>query len=210
MYNLFIQPFLLGLSIGLYCFAYCLPFVGSYLVTERRTGRENFKVILQFIGGRFIGYLLFGAFFGYLGEKIDNSIFNLILVVSLMVLSVFLVLHALNLFKPRWLCAFKFNKHKKRFPLLMGFLLGVNLCPPFLISLTYVFTLHSLWKGIIYFVMFFSGTSLYFLPITFLGFLNKMKEFRLMARLAALIVGLSFLIYGLYYLIRGGFISHLS
>jgi len=209
VYHLFIQPFLLGLSIGLYCFAYCFPFVGPYLVSEKRRGIENFKLILQFITGRFFGYLLFGAFFGYLGEKIDSPTINLILVISLMVLSVFLILHALGLFKPEWLCALKIEKHRKRFPLVMGFLMGINLCPPFLISLTYVLTLHSLWKGIVYFVMFFIGTSLYFLPLTFLGFLNKMKEFRLMARLAALIVGIGFLIYGFYFLIRGGFILHL-
>lgn len=197
MYNLFIQPFLLGLSVGVYCFAYCLPFVGSYLISEKRPGRENFKVILQFIGGRFIGYLLFGAFFGYLGEKIDSPTINLILIISLMVLAVFLILHALNLFKPKWFYPFKLNQHKNKFPLIMGFLLGINICPPFLISLNYVLTLGSFWKGIVYFVMFFMGTSLYFLPVTFLGFLNKMKEFRLMARLAALIVGISFFIYGL-------------
>lgn len=200
MYNLFLQPFLLGLSVGIYCLAYCLPFVGSYLVSEKRRASQNFKIILQFIGGRFIGYLLFGAFFGYLGEKIDNPTINLILIISLLVLSIFLVLHALGLLKPEWLCLFKIDKYKKRLPLMMGFLMGINICPPFLISLTYVLTLGNIWKGIIYFVMFFMGTSLYFLPITFLGFLNKMKEFRLMARLAGLIVGLGFFIYGLYYL----------
>jgi sulfite exporter TauE/SafE len=209
VYTLFIQPFLLGLSVGLYCFAYCLPFVSSYLVSEKRSAKDDFKVILQFITGRFFGYLLFGAFFGYLGEKINNPSLNLILIISLMVLSALLIVHALNLFKVKWVCAFKIDKYKKKFPLMMGFFLGVNLCPPFLISLTYVFTLHDFWKGIIYFVIFFIGTSLYFLPITFLGALNKMKEFRLMARLAALIVGTGFLIYGLYYLIRGGFGPHL-
>lgn len=200
---------LLGLSVGLFCLAYSLPFIGSYLVSEKRSKGENFKVVLQFIGGRFIGYLLFGAFFGYLGEKIDNPTINLILIISLLVLSILLVFYALGLLKSEWGCALKITKHKNKFPLIMGFLMGVNICPPFLLSLTYVLTLHSLWRGLIYFVMFFIGTSLYFLPIAFLGFLNKMKEFRLMARLAALIVGLSFLIYGIYYLIRGGFIGHL-
>ncbi len=209
MYNLFIQPFLLGLSVGLYCFAYCLPFVGPYLVSEKRRGIENFKVILQFITGRFFGYLLFGAFFGYLGEKIASPTVNLILIISLMVLSIFLILHALGLLKPGWLCVLKIEKHRQKFPLAMGFLMGVNLCPPFLMSLTYVLTLGNLLKGIIYFLMFFIGTSLYFLPIAFLGFLNKMKEFRAVARIAALIVGIGFLIYGFYFLSRGGFIGHL-
>jgi len=209
MYTLFIQPFLLGLSVGLYCFAYCLPFVASYLVSEKRRGGENLKVVLQFIGGRFWGYLLFGAFFGYLGEKIDNPVINLILVIALIILSVLLILHAFGLLKPEWSCFFKFNKHRKRLPLVMGFLLGINICPPFLMSLTYVLTLHNFWKGIVYFMMFFIGTSLYFLPMTFLGFLNKMKEFRLMARLAALIVGFGFLVYAFYYFYRGDFVFHL-
>jgi sulfite exporter TauE/SafE len=200
---------LLGLSVGLFCLAYSLPFLGSYLVSEKRPARENFKVVLQFIGGRFIGYLLFGAFFGYLGEKIDHPTINLILIISLLVLSLFLVFYSLGLLKSEWGYALKITKHKSKFPVMMGFLMGVNICPPFLLSLTYVLTLASLWKGIIYFVMFFIGTSLYFLPITFLGFLNKMKEFRLMARLAGLIVGIGFFIYGLYYLSQGEFIGHL-
>lgn len=76
-------------------------------------------------------------------------------------------------------------------------------------SLAYVFTLHSAIKGIVYFIMFFLGTSLYFLPITFLGQLGKMKEFRLIARIAGLIVGVAFLIYGIYYISRGVIIFHL-
>lgn len=208
MYHLFFQPFLLGLSIGIYCFAYCLPFISSYLVSEKRRAGENFKVILQIIGGRFIGYLLFGAFFGYLGEKIDSPTVNLILILSLIGLSLLLILYAFDLMKPKWACLFKVNKYRKRFPLIMGFLMGINLCPPFLISLAYVFTLHSLWKGLIYFAMFFLGTSLYFPPLTFLGFLNRMKEFRWIARISALIVGITFLIYGIYYISRGLLIFH--
>ena len=75
-------------------------------------------------------------------------------------------------------------------------------------SLAYVFTLHSTVKGIIYFLMFFLGTTLYFLPVTFLGFLGKMKEFRLVARIAGLIVGFAFLIYGIYYISRGFVFFH--
>jgi len=90
----------------------------------------------------------------------------------------------------------------------MGFLMGINICPPFLMSLAYVFSLHSAFKGIIYFLMFFLGTTLYFLPVAFLGFLGKMKEFRLIARVAGLIVGFAFLTYGIYYIIRGLTLFH--
>lgn len=205
MYSLFIQPFLLGLSVGLYCLAHCLPFVSSYLVSEKRSIKSNFKIIFQLIIGRFLGYLLIGAFFGYLGEKITGQWLDLFLIISLILLSGLLIVHALNLFKIKWLCHSHWLGKRKFVPLVMGFLLGLHLCPPFLISVAYVIKLGDVWQGIIYFIMFFIGTSLYYLPMTFLGPLAKMKEFRLMARLAALIVGIGFLVYGFYYLTKGGF-----
>lgn len=207
MEDFLIQPFLLGISTGIFCFTYCVPFIAPYLVSEERKLAKNFKVILEFIFGRLGGYILFGAIFGYLGERISNQAVNLILIISLMVLSMFLIFYALGFLKPKLsFCSGKFFREKS--PLAMGFLMGINICPPFLMSLAYVFTLHSAVKGIIYFVVFFIATSLYLLPLVFLGLLGKMKEFRLIARVSALIVGIVFLIYGIYYISRGVVIFH--
>jgi len=208
MKDVLVQPFLLGLSVGIFCFSYCVPFIAPYIVAEQRKIKRNFKVILKFIFGRFCGYVLFGAIFGYLGERISNSTINLILIISLMVLSLFLIIYALGFLKPKWsLCSGKFFREKS--PLAMGFLMGINICPPFLMSLAYVFTLHSVIKGIVYFIVFFIATSLYMLPLVFLGLLGKLKEFRLIARISALIVGIIFLIYGIYYISRGVMVFHL-
>lgn len=202
-----IQPFLLGLSVGIFCFTYCVPFIAPYIVAENRKIKRNFIEILKFIIGRFGGYVLFGAIFGYLGEKIDAPVVNLILIISLIVLSLLLIFYALGFLKPKWsFCSGKFFREKG--PLAMGFLMGINICPPFLMSLAYIFTLHSVVKGIIYFIVFFLATSLYLLPLVFLGLLGKMKEFRLIARISALIVGITFLIYGIYYISRGVMIFH--
>ena len=217
MEEVLIQPLLLGLTVGIFCFTYCVPFIAPYLVAEERKINRNFKIILKFIFGRFGGYVLFGAIFGYLGEKINSQAVNLILIISLMVLSLVLIIYASGFFPPKAdppragkpklsFCTGKFFREKS--PLLMGFLMGINICPPFLMSLAYVFILHSTVKGIVYFIMFFVGTSLYILPLVFLGFLGKMKEFRLIARISALIVGIVFLIYGIYYISRGVVIFH--
>jgi len=207
MKDILIQPFLLGLTVGIFCFTYCVPFIAPYMVSEERKTRANISAILKFIFGRFGGYVLFGAIFGYLGEKINSQAVNLILIISLMVLSFVLIFYALGFLKPKLsFCSGKFFREKS--PLLMGFLMGINICPPFLMSLAYVFTLHSAIKGIIYFIMFFIGTSPYILPLVFLGFLGKMKEFRLIARISALIVGIVFLVYGIYYISRGVVIFH--
>jgi sulfite exporter TauE/SafE len=209
MEDFFIQPFLLGISTGIFCFTYCVPFIAPYLASEERKLGKNFRIILQFIFGRLGGYILFGAIFGYLGERISNQAVNLILIFSLIVLSVVLIIYALGFLKPKGIfCSVKYIKFREKSPLLMGFLMGINICPPFLMSLAYVFSLHSAFRGIIYFLMFFLGTTLYFLPVTFLGFLGKMKEFRLIARIAGLIVGFAFLTYGIYYIIRGLTLFH--
>jgi len=220
MEDFFIQPFLLGISVGIFCFTYCVPFIAPYLASEERKLGRNFKIILQFIFGRLGGYILFGAIFGYLGEKISNQTVNLILIVSLMVLSIILIIYSLGLLRPKgFFClapsplkkgggSAKYLKFREKSPLLMGFLMGINICPPFLMSLAYVFSLHSAFKGIIYFLLFFLGTTLYFLPVTFLGFLGRMKEFRTVARIAGLIVGIAFLIYAIFYIVRGVTIFH--
>lgn len=199
MQEIFIAPFLLGLSIGIYCFTYCIPFVAPVMVSESRGKKENLNVLLKFIFGRMLGYIAFGAVFGYLGEKLTDVNVILILNIALVLLSVILILHALGLIKPKRarFCG-KIRKYNAKIPLLMGFLMGINVCPPFLMSLTYVFTLHSMLKGIIYFLMFFIGTTVYFIPLIFLGYLNKLKEFQFVGRISALIVGTMFFIYGLY------------
>lgn len=187
----------------MYCLTFCLPFIAPVMVSEQRAKRENWFVILKFIFGRLIGYIAFGALFGYLGERLNNQNLNLIVNFALLLLSLILILHALNLL--RWE-NFSFSchvaKHKTKLPLLMGFLMGVNICPPFLMSLTYVFTLHSTLRGIIYFLMFFLGTTLYFLPLFFLGYLNKIKEFQVVGRVTSLIVGMIFFSYGLYNILK--------
>lgn len=210
MEEIFITPFLLGLSVGIYCFTYCIPFIAPIMVSEARGKKESFLIILKFIFGRFLGYLSFGAFFGYLGQRINLASINLILIIGLMLLSLTLIFHALGLMKAvRFPFCAKIKKYNSKLPVFMGFLMGINICPPFLMSLTYVFMLHSALKGMIYFSMFFLGTSLYFLPIVFLGFLSKRKEFQLVGRISALIVGILFFSYGLYSILKGLPISHL-
>ncbi len=201
--------FLLGLSTGVFCLSWCIPFIAPYLVSEERNFKKNFKIILEFIFGRLGGYIIFGAIFGYFGQKLNNQTVNLVLISSLMVLSLILVIYALGFLKPKGIfCSSKLLKFRTKAPILMGFLMGVNICPPFLMSLAYVFTLGSALKGVLYFLMFFLGTAVYFLPAAFLGFLGKMKEFRLIARISGLIIGLAFLIYGIYYIVRGLSIIH--
>ena len=208
MRDIIIQPLLAGLSMGLFCTTSCLPFIAPYLVAERRDAKATAGTLMQFILGRLGGYILFGAVFGYLGERLSGTAFNLFTIVSLVLLSFLLILYAVGLMKPSWSVCGMSSWPRRRIPLLMGFLMGVNICPPFLLSVAYVFTLHSLFKGIVYFLVFFAATTVYFLPLFFLGFLGKLNEFRAVARVSAVLVGLLFTAYGFYAIRRVILVAH--
>ena len=208
VHDIIIQPLLAGLSMGLFCTTSCLPFIAPYLVAEQRGARATAGILLQFILGRLGGYILFGAIFGWLGEQLTGAAFNLFTLVSLVLLSLLLILYAVGLMKPSWSVCGLNSWPRRRAPLLMDFLMGVNICPPFLLSVAYVFTLHSAIKGIVYFLVFFAATTLYFLPLFFLGFLSKLNEFRAVARVSAVLVGLLFIAYGIYAMSRGILVVH--
>ena len=208
MRDIIIQPLLAGLSMGLFCTTSCLPFIAPYLVAERRDAKGTAGTLMQFILGRLGGYILFGAVFGYLGERLTGAAFNLFTIVSLVLLSILLIFYAVGLIKPSWSICGMSAWPRRRIPLLMGFLMGVNICPPFLMSIAYVFTLHSMARGIVYFLVFFAATTLYFLPLFFLGFLSKLNEFRAVARVSAVLVGLLFTAYGLFAIGRGSLMVH--
>jgi sulfite exporter TauE/SafE len=208
MNDVILQPLLAGFSTGLFCSTTCLPFIAPYLVSEGRAFRATLRIMLEFIGGRFIGYVLFGAVFGYLGERITGRAINTAVIVSMMLASWLLILYAAGVLKPAAsLCGIR-GFAGRGIPALMGLLMGVNVCPPFLLSVAYVFTLHSAWKGVAYFVVFFAATTLYFVPLVFLGFLGRMKEFQAAARVSALLVGLIFSAYGVFALTRGVLLVH--
>ncbi len=210
--SLIVQPLLLGLSAGLFCVTFCVPFIAPILVSEERKAKENFKVVLKFIFGRLVGYILFGAIFGYLGQRWMSVNFDLWIAIALMFLSLILIFYAIGLLKKKFtlfrgkpLTRFSFcsiKRLRRKTPWLLGFLMGINVCPPFLMAVAYVVTFHSWFKGVIFFLMFFLATTIYFLPLFFLGFLSRMKEFRLIARVSALIVGLMFFIYSVLSIIN--------
>ncbi len=196
-----VQPLLAGLSVGAFCLTYCFPFMGAFFTAETRDLNKNFRVLWKFLAGRLAGYLCFGLLAGFLGEKFDPRWLRIATDLSFIVLSLLLFFYLLGLVRetgfcktPPWL--------QGRHPALMGFLMGINLCPPFLLSITYVFSKQSALYGMVYFALFFLASSVYFLPVVFLGLAARAREFRKVARASGFLVTGIFFIYGIYSLIR--------
>ena len=197
MRALLIEAGLAGLSTGMFCCLTCYPFLAPVFAAEARSARRNLAVWLQFLLGRLAGYVLFGAAIGWLGERFASAWLDRISILGLLLMALVLVFYAIGFRRPRWSFCAAGTPRAATAPLLLGFLLGLHICPPFLMSVAYVFTLHSTVKGILYFLVFFCATSVYLVPLLAVGWLGRMPEFRLAARLSALAVGLLFLAYGI-------------
>jgi hypothetical protein len=55
-----VQGSLLGLANGTSCLALCAPVLVPFLLSEGENVRRNLVILLKFLGGRLLGYLLFG------------------------------------------------------------------------------------------------------------------------------------------------------
>jgi sulfite exporter TauE/SafE len=204
------QGFLLGLSTGVFCLGYCAPVFVPYVLAEARPRLGmNLGLVGQFLLGRLAAYTLFGLAAGYLGVWVGGSLPRWVIALSLVVLSLLLILYALAQSLPRpGLCRFV-RGHSARMPLVLGFLtginpcppFGINPCPPFLLATASVFEGADPLGGVLLFVAFFLGTSLYMFPLTFVGLLSRYEQIREVARLTAIIVGVVFLLMGISYLL---------
>lgn len=204
MLEIIISALALGLATGTSCVLICAPFYVPYLIAEERKLKINFFEFLKFLNGRFFGYLLFGFLAGYFGKKLNIGWINTLSTASLGILAFFIILYSFNFFKTKlhtMACVIGAKKIKP--PFWIGFLTGLNLCPPFLLALNYVFILGDVAKGLVFFSFFFLATNIYFIPVIFLGKLAYLKEFQTLSRWTLLFVGLIFFCYSIYNLVTG-------
>lgn len=196
MGQLIAEGWLLGLSTGPYCLGVCAPFLVPYMLAEGRTSwRGNARIIVEFMAGRFVAYALFGAMAGWVGALLRPHITARMTATALGVTATVMLVYALNQSLPRWrICGpFIAPTWGRRVPFLLGFLIGINVCPPFLVAVARLMQLGQAVGGVIFFVSFFFGTSLYLLPILGLSPLTKMERLQFVGVLSAMLASSWFL-----------------
>lgn len=196
---LFSEGFLLGLSTGFYCLASCLPLLAPYLLAEgREVWKFNFYIFLQFLGGRFAAYMLFALLASLAGKAGQYALPAWVLPLSMAACGLFMTFLAVSRVRgERVPCLFKkdLSPFLKRLPLALGFVTGINVCPPFMAGFLRLLELADILKGFAYFSGFFAATSLFISPVLlgtpWLG--QRAKE---IGRLTLLLAGLWYLALG--------------
>ena len=205
------QGFLLGLVNGTTCLAFCAPVLIPFLLNEGNDIPQNLVTLLKFLGGRLGGYLLFGLLAWAMGGLLlgGGSYQAVVIGVAYVGLSVLLLVAVLR--KKTSIsnaCALKgaqarLNRWPALLPAGMGLLAGLKVCPPLLLAFTHATSTGTLGGSLLFFLMFFLGTSIFFLPMSLLGAFTRSPDLQLVGRFAAVIVALYYLFSGVL-LLTGG------
>ncbi|MBI5238857.1 MAG: sulfite exporter TauE/SafE family protein [Elusimicrobia bacterium] len=184
------QGFWLGLATGPYCFAACAPFLVPYLCAEGRPDlKGNLGILARFLAGRLLAYLLFGAGAGAMGAAVSGTVPVWLAPAALGLSALLMLACAAGIgTKLSWCAA-----APGRVPFALGFLTGINVCPPFLTGLVVVLALGSAFSGAAFFAAFFAATSLYLLPVLGVWPWLSSSRARAAGRLALALAGLWYL-----------------
>jgi sulfite exporter TauE/SafE len=206
-----LQGFLLGLANGTSCLAFCVPIFLPFLMGEGRTVRRNIPLLIQFLAGRLSGYLIFGFLAWQVGRWIQGfASHGLFMGGAYLVLAVLLMTYGFT--TPKTACAAEGGRQwlaritagfPSVLPVLLGLLTGLTLCPPFLTAFADASSRTSLAGALAFFFAFFIGTTLFFVPLPFSGFLRRFNPLRVVGRLACAITGCFYLYRSLILLYTG-------
>lgn len=202
-----LQGFILGLSNGTACLASCAPIMLPYLLGEGKSIRNNLSDLIFFLSGRLGGYLCFGILAWFIGRLFLSNpmVRSRFLGVSFLALGVILIVY--NRTAKGRKCGFSTTANRLSqiispdawyYPFIFGLLTGINVCPPFLLVFTDALNSGSLIGSVLFFAAFFIGTSLFFIPLPFLGAFKTGPELKTIGQWALYLVAGYYLVKGFY------------
>ena len=191
---------MLGLSAGIYCVGSCLIFFMPYLLVEgKQKVFENLRKVLSFMMGRFIAYIAFALVMGFLGSTYQSIFTARFSYICLIVASVLMLIYSLShSFRDSGFCSPLINRFSlMRIPFFLGLFTGLNPCPPFLVGVARLWTLNNIFGGVVLFIAFFLGTSIYMIPLVFVSYFNKSERIKQIGIMVALLSSIWFLFVGI-------------
>lgn len=198
--SLLIEGLLLGLSLGVTCIATCAPVYAPILLQTERGALGALWAVVLMSAGRFLSYAAVGIAAGAIGAVAAGTLpIATIAAVSYIFIAFFLIYTALVRGRaekhggcPRGLLA-KFAGN----PFLAGLVTGFSVCPPFIGALTRGFDAGGALGGMLLFIGFFAGTTLYFIPMAVLPLFARQRLIRIAGIFFSLVAALWFILLGL-------------
>lgn len=216
---LFADALALGLASGPACLAACGPVLVPSLLAGQSGIVQNLRTIAVFLGTRLVGYLLFALVAweaGALASMLVKPHPHLIGVVYVL-LALVLAWYAYAVKRScpgactsqGLVTIGQSSETQERAETkqgvagiaMLGFLTGLNFCPPFVVAGIRAAELGSLSGALLFFAVFFAGTSIWFVPFAGLGCVIRKQELFTVARMTMGLVAIYYLSLGLYMLL---------
>jgi len=190
----FIEGLTLGLANNLFCVGTCLPALLPVVLGQKD---KPTSTVLKFMAGRLCAYVLFAVVSGAAGIYFEGRINPRIFSVFLIFLALFLLVFAAAGAGLKFCPAGFSGAIGKSVPLYSGFVMGLNICPPFLIALSKTLALGSIAGSIVFFIGFYLGSSAWLVIFLFSGKLPASKNLNIAGRVLASAVGIWYLWQGI-------------
>jgi len=204
------EALVLGLATGPVCLATCGPVVVPWMMVQPRGVRGRSRQLGLFLAARLAGYMVFAAAVWLVGSSIERAWTGRTWLMGgiELLLAAALVVYAVGW--PHRRCAAANSAHApaserhgaadglvrigepprslRSGALALGFLTGINLCPPFLVAGVRAAQLEHLSAALLFFVAFFAGTAVWFLPFLSMGFVQRTPAVVTVARMVAVLL----------------------
>lgn len=190
---------MLGLATGPVCLATCGPVVVPWMMVQPQGVRGHSRQLLLFLAARLAGYLVFACAAWLVGTIIPHAWTGRSWLMGgiEILLAAALVVYAAGW--PHRRCVGskttaslvqigEASVPRRSGALALGFLTGINLCPPFLVAGVRAAQLAHLSAALLFFFCFFAGTAVWFIPFLSLGFLKRTPAIVTVARMVAVLL----------------------
>ena len=189
------EALVLGFGSGPVCLASCGPVLLPWLAAAPRELRATGWLLTWFLGGRMAGYLAFAVVAWAVGLAIPldprprTLVFGLanLGLAALLGISVCVAGHrgvrAADERPPHLYQIGAADRFRPPAAVTLGFLTGLNLCPPFVTAGVRAAATHSLLGALGFFTLFFVGTAVWFLPSLAVSSLRRFSAVPTMARM---------------------------
>jgi hypothetical protein len=206
-YVLFGEALAFGLASGPACIASCGPVLVPSLLTGQAGFKPHVRFLSVFLGARLAGYLLFAAVAWEAGALVSLPPAQRVLLMGAVnvLLAGVLLWYA---WSARRHCGSSCASSKlvqigatkgRRLAgaATLGLLTGLSLCPPFVAAGVRAAEQGSVTLALIFFVFFFMGTSVWFIPFISLGCVARNQAVMTVARMAMALIALYYFSVGI-------------
>jgi sulfite exporter TauE/SafE len=206
-FALFGEALALGLASGPACIAACGPVLVPSLLTEQAGFKPHARFLSVFLGARLAGYLLFAAAAWEVGALVSLPQAQRVLLMGAVdvLLAGVLLWYA---WSARHLCGSSCASSKlvqigvakdRRMAgaAALGLLTGLSLCPPFVAAGVRAAEQGSMTQALLFFVFFFMGTSVWFIPFIGIGCVARNQAVVTVARMAMALIALYYFSLGI-------------